>query len=106
MAGCPSTVTGHSSFSVPLGSTTYRIPSSSCSPHAPRFRLQLVERRLCLGDLELQGLLRLEQVLHARVNCHRISPQLAPQMMSKDAHDHQVRAQVAPQQLAQPSKLP
>ena len=29
MAGCPSTVKGHSSFSVPLGSTTYRIPSSS-----------------------------------------------------------------------------
>ena len=32
-------------------------------PHAPRLRLQLVECRLCLRDLELQGLLRLEQVL-------------------------------------------
>ena len=35
MAGCPSTVTGHSSLSVPLGSTTYRIPSASSWSHTP-----------------------------------------------------------------------
>ena len=107
MAECPCTVQGHSSTAnVPWGSTTYLPPVLRLvEPHAPRLRLQVFEGLLLLRDREPEGLLPLDQALHAARLPLRQPPAPAEDAQTDAQPDPQGPEPSAPQQPVHPTDL-
>ena len=107
MADCPCTVQGHSSTSnVPWGSTTYLPPSSASWSHTPHVCVCSCSRVCCSRAIaSLEGLLPLDQALHAARLPLRQPPAPAEDARKDAQPDPQGPEPSAPQQPVNPPDL-